>query len=307
MIYSIIEESWLVMELLIVATLPVLLIGLYLYKKDKNKEPGKLLAKLFISGILSCLLVLIVSEILGSFFPLFNAETSTLNQFELLIYVFVGVALVEEGCKWYMVYKISYNHDEFDEFYDMILYSAMVSLGFALFENILYVYSGGMLTGILRAILAVPGHVCDAVFMGYYLALSKVNKLNGREDLRKKNLALSIIVPATLHGIYDYCLFSEIEILLIIFVIFVIILYVKTVQKIKKSSSLTVPIRPQSQVQTQIQYSTFQNANQYAPVPSQNSLNGEHQTPISSSIRYCTNCGTPITSNFCPKCGRPRI
>ena len=49
--------------LLLVAILPVILLGLYIYKKDRNKEPSSLLVKLFVSGILSCFLVLAISEI----------------------------------------------------------------------------------------------------------------------------------------------------------------------------------------------------------------------------------------------------
>lgn len=36
------------MMLFVVAALPIFLLGLYIYKKDKNKEPTKLLVKLFL-------------------------------------------------------------------------------------------------------------------------------------------------------------------------------------------------------------------------------------------------------------------
>ena len=47
--------------LLIIAILPIFLIGSYVYKKDKNKEPTRLLIKLFLGGIASCFLVLFIS------------------------------------------------------------------------------------------------------------------------------------------------------------------------------------------------------------------------------------------------------
>lgn len=90
--------------LFIVAALPVILVGRYIYKKDKNKESLTILTKLFLGGILSCFLVLIVSVGLGSIFPIFSKEYTDLNWIELIIYVFIGVALVEESCKWIMAY-----------------------------------------------------------------------------------------------------------------------------------------------------------------------------------------------------------
>ena len=41
----------------------------------------------------------------------------------------------------------------------------------------MYVYENGFVVGIVRALLAVPGHACDGLFMGYYLGLSKTGQL----------------------------------------------------------------------------------------------------------------------------------
>ena len=101
--------------LLIISILPVILIGMFIYYKDKQKEPLKLLTKLFLAGIGSCFLVLIISYILELIFPFFNSDTSNLNLIELIFYVFIKVALVEEFCKWIMAYKISYKDKNFDE------------------------------------------------------------------------------------------------------------------------------------------------------------------------------------------------
>ena len=93
--------------LFIVAALPVVLVGKYIYNKDKNKESSKILTKLFLGGILSCFLTLLISGIMGVLFPIFDAEIKSLNWSELIIYVFIGVALVEEISKWVMVYFFS--------------------------------------------------------------------------------------------------------------------------------------------------------------------------------------------------------
>ncbi len=249
-----------------VSILPVVLLGLFVYRKDKNKEPTKILTKLFLGGIFSCFLVLIVSLILGYIFPVFSADPTTLNLFELAIYVFIGVALVEEVCKWIFVYKISYNDKQFDEFYDIIIYSVFVALGFACFENLLYVYGNGVGTGIVRALLAVPGHACDGVAMGYYLGLAKISSINNRSDLMNKYMIFSVLVPTVLHGIYDYCLVVGNVFFILIFFIFVVILFVFTKNRLKQISSI--------------------------------------KRKLKYKENYCPNCGRAIDSNFCPICGR---
>ena len=175
--------------LFIISILPVYLIGLYVYKKDKQKEPTKLLVKLFLGGMGSCFLVLLVTYILSLVFPIIAADPKSLGLIELVIHVFVGVALIEEVCKWFMVYKISYHDEAFDEFYDAILYCVFVALGFACFENLAYVSDGGIATGIVRALSAVPGHACDGMLMGYYLGLSKISEINNRKDLKRKKVS----------------------------------------------------------------------------------------------------------------------
>ena len=72
-----------------------------------------------------------------------------------------------------MTYLISYKHEEFDELYDIIIYSVFTALGFAAFKNILYVlgtetYMEGVQVGVLGSLLAVPGHAS----MGYLWAIT---------------------------------------------------------------------------------------------------------------------------------------
>ena len=56
------------------------------------------------------------------------------------IYVFLFVALIEEGSKFLMTYILGYNNKEFDEVYDMIVDASFVSLGFAFYENLIYIF-----------------------------------------------------------------------------------------------------------------------------------------------------------------------
>lgn len=124
----------------------------------------------------------------------------------LLIKAFIVVALVEEGLKFLVLRYYSFNRKSFDEPLDGIVYSIMVSMGFATLENIFYVVLSeqfsGMQTGVLRMLTAVPGHAVWAVVMGYYVGKAKFDQAN------KIVLLIKGLVFATiLHGVYDAFLF----------------------------------------------------------------------------------------------------
>lgn len=225
--------------LVMLAIIPVAIILMYVYQKDKNKEPIGLLVLLFLGGIFSCFLVLSLSNLLVAVFPFMSSQTTFLDIF---LYAFVGVAFIEEICKFLMTYALAYRHREFDEIYDMLAYAIFVALGFACFENILYVlnqyalYENMMLpavdVGLKRAITAIPGHACDGLFMGYYLSLAKVSAKRKNKIAERNNILKSIFVPILIHGIYDFCCFSGIDILMIVFVIFIIVIDFLAIKKL---------------------------------------------------------------------------
>ena len=178
----------------IIAILPVVLLGTYIYKKDRHKELSSLLVKLFMSGILSSFLVIIISIILTILFPFLETSPSKMNFFEFCFYIFISIAFIEELCKWLMTYHLGYKNKEFDEVYDILVYAVFVALGFAAFENILYVFGmQSIQIGILRGLLAIPGHVCDGITMGYYLSIARYNEKLNNQELVRQNKIKSIL------------------------------------------------------------------------------------------------------------------
>lgn len=252
--------------LLFIAVLPVYLICYFIYKKDTNKEPMGLLFKLLFFGVLSCFPAIFLELFLGSFFPV----EEEMNIITLFFYYFIVIAFVEEICKFVFTYFGSYNHREFTNLYDMMIYATFVSLGFALFENILYVclnsIGEGIVVGILRALLAVPGHACCGLMMGYYLGLSKVAQHNNNKELMKKNMILSLFIPVMMHTFYDFCLAANNYYLLILLFGYVIWIYIFLFKKIKYISKTV---------------SDFKQVN-----------------------RFCSQCGQMINGNFCGNCGK---
>lgn len=186
-----------ILILLAVALAPGAAIGVYIYLKDHHeREPMGLLMRSFFFGVLSIFVTLLISQVIGLFVTIDESSLS-----EQAVHAFLIVALVEEFSKFIFVRGILYNNKHFNEPFDGIVYSVMVGMGFATFENILYVVNGGIGTAIMRMFTAVPAHATFAVLMGYYLGKAKF-------EHKKSYYAFHALGIATLfHGAYDYCLF----------------------------------------------------------------------------------------------------
>ena len=183
--------------LLALALAPGAAIGLYIYLKDKHeREPLGLLIRSFFFGMLSVFVTLLISQVIGVFITIDEKSVG-----EQAVHAFLIVALVEEFSKFIFVRGILYNNPNFNEPFDGIVYSVMVSMGFATFENILYITDGGLSTALMRMFTAVPAHATFAILMGYYLGKAKF-------EHKKSYYAIHALgVAALFHGAYDYCLF----------------------------------------------------------------------------------------------------
>ena len=181
------------MTLLVAAIFPVVFFLIVIYRKDTEREPPKLVMKCFFLGCVATLPIVIVELLVGNFN---NFDSPLLHS---LYEAFIVAAVVEEGFKFLFLYAIIWKRKEFDQYYDGIVYAVFISLGFALVENILYVFEYGMGTAILRAILSVPGHGLFGVAMGYFFSLARFSP-NGGKGL----LWLSFLVPMIFHGLYDF-------------------------------------------------------------------------------------------------------
>ena len=234
--------------LLFLSLFPIIIIGFIIYKNDRvEKESKPILIKVFCGGILSVLITLLLSSFLEMGLPFFRADNEiNLNFITAIPYYYIGVALIEEFSKWIFVYLFCWKDNEFNYLYDSIIYCVFAALGFATLENILYVFASGVGIGIVRSLFAVPGHAFFAVFMGYYLGMSKLAALNGNKKRRNKYFILSIVIPMLLHGTYDYLL-SISDVLnpiscFILFLVFIICLYIFAIRLVRKTSRINICI-----------------------------------------------------------------
>jgi RsiW-degrading membrane proteinase PrsW (M82 family) len=160
------------MNLFLLALAPGVAIMVYVYLKDKHeREPLSLLFISFLYGIASTLVTLILSIPVHAL--IVTDESQLYDQF---INAFVKVSLIEEFSKFIFIRYILFNNRNFNEPFDGIVYAIMVSMGFATFENVLYVLDGGYATGFLRMFTAVPAHATFGILMGFYLGRAKFSK-----------------------------------------------------------------------------------------------------------------------------------
>lgn len=128
------------------------------------------------------------------------------NNWQLLLYSFVGIALIEESFKAAGFFAYPYRQKFFNEPFDGVVYAVMISMGFAGVENVLYVLESGVEAGIARALTAVPAHATFGVLSGYYFGRSKF------ESRRKWSLiAVGWIAVSIFHTLYDFLILQDIS------------------------------------------------------------------------------------------------
>lgn len=194
--------------IILAAVLPALVIVGYIVFRDKNRrEPISQVWKGVRYGVGSALLALVVGapfSVLAEMVPVLD-YTETF--WGALYGSFFMAAVPEELAKLLMLYLLLRRNPYFDERMDGIVYAVAIGMGFAGFENILYLFENEEIwgtVGAIRALFSVPGHFCFAVFMGYYYSLAHFDKKN-RQEL---NLFLMVAVPIVLHGVFDFLLMS---------------------------------------------------------------------------------------------------
>ena len=217
---------------------PALLLLWYVYRKDTQPEPTRMIIKGFFYGGLAALVSTFISG------PLLNMgfyTTDPSNWHEAVKIAFFGAAIPEECAKLLMLWLLLRNNEEFDESYDGIVYATYIGLGFAAFENVMYVVSAGAnwaSVATSRALFAVPGHFAFAVCMGYYYSQYHF----GRGDHKAARIKM-LLYPVLLHGAYDsLCFFSELNealslLITICLIGFCIWLFKFTTDRIKKESA----------------------------------------------------------------------
>jgi len=190
------------MDYIALAIAPGLAICIYIFTRDVyNREPKLNLVMSFVFGALSIVPAFFIERGFDS-----QIEDSAIG---IAVKSFFLVALTEECCKFIALRLYAYRQKSFDEPFDGIVYSVLVSMGFATIENVMYVWGSaqagmGYQVAILRMFLSVPAHATFGVLMGYHVGRAKF------EPSKEKRLMLLGLFWAVLfHGTFDTLLFWQ--------------------------------------------------------------------------------------------------
>ncbi|QAY66186.1 glutamic-type intramembrane protease PrsW [Paenibacillus protaetiae] len=215
----------LLFSILTAAVAPGISLLTYLYLKDRyESEPISMVIRMFVFGMLIVIPIVVIQRGL----ELWLGDNPVL-------FAFVQSAGIEELAKWFVLYHLIFNHTEFDEPYDGIVYAASISLGFATLENVMYaVFSPATFgTLLMRALLPVSGHALFGVAMGYYLGKAKF----APKRKVQRYLAITLLLPMLLHGIYDYLMVSYSSNWMWTIIPFMAFLWVWGIRKMQRATS----------------------------------------------------------------------
>lgn len=216
------------------AVIPAIALLVLVYRADRvEKENPALLVRLVLMGIFATTIAKFAEyagvALLNAVFP---RETLLYN---LLLY-FGVVAFAEEGAKYALLKRTTWGRLDFNCRFDGVVYATFVSLGFALWENIGYVLVNGLGTALVRAVTAVPGHACFGVFMGCWYAQAYETARQGDAQTSGTLRVLAVVLPALLHGAYDFLAVAMSDISAWYFMGFVAILFILTYRLIIRLS-----------------------------------------------------------------------
>ena len=228
--------KWTLLIHLAVAVLPAIFLLRYIYRHDRvEKEPAGLLLALLLLGVLSALCAGVVEHILKG--CLDRAMPGKGLLYTVLL-AFMVVAMVEEGAKFFFLKRRTWYHPAFNCRFDAIVYAVFVSLGFAAYENILYVFQFGLSTAVLRAVTAIPAHMSFAVLCGVFYGRAKRCELYGQDSLTQWNLQMSYVTAVVFHGIYDACAMIGSKLSLTVFVVFTAVMFWLVFCVVKRESMM---------------------------------------------------------------------
>ena len=228
------------MVYVLAAVIPALVLLVYVYKQDKvEKEPIGLIGNLVLQGVFAALASIVLELIGEAVLP--NVIRKD-NPMYVVVLAFLVVALVEEGTKFFFLRRRTWRDPNFNYRFDGIVYAVSVSLGFAAFENIEYVFRYGLTVAPTRALLSIPGHMGFAVFMGYFYGRAKLYDDIGDHGKAVLFQVLAVICAVFLHGFYDSCAMKGTTMSTVLFVVFVVAMYLIVFHMVRHESVTDEPV-----------------------------------------------------------------
>ncbi len=222
------------------AILPATVLMIYVYRLDRiEKEPVVLVGRLILMGVMAAMVSMLLEKVVEGLFPAFISET---DPHYIIFFAFIAVAAVEESAKFVLLKKRTWREPNFNYMFDGIVYAAAVSMGFAAIENIGYLFSFGLSVAPLRALLAIPGHLSFAVFMGVFYGRARLWENRGDHKKSLLCLVISLFSAIFLHGFYDSCAMIGTKTANVVFIAFIVVMYISVFFILKRESAKDRPL-----------------------------------------------------------------
>src|SRR3989344_858416 len=184
----------------------------FYFREDCHPEPKSLLTKVFLMGIITSPLAILLQLLLVKCEGISSLKSFCLP-FGFLepnsVEFFMWSAFVEELIKFYVLSLVILNNPEFDEPVDAMIYMMAAALGFAAIENTLIVFQttpDGVAvtinTLILRFIGATLLHALSSGLLGYFFAVSWFFQHH-----RKKLIITGLLLATLFHFTFNIVIF----------------------------------------------------------------------------------------------------
>lgn len=176
-------------------------LALVLFEDRKHPEPRFRLAISFVAGALAVFAVLPLQQLL---------QTSHLITASMLLVMW---AIIEEFVKFGVSYAFGLSTRDADEPFDEIVYMAAVSLGFAAFENSLFLFNhfsaGNIEQGILLAHARFLGATLVHLVCGSIIGVFLAHTFYAPKHVRRLAGIMGALVASALHAMYNIALMSN--------------------------------------------------------------------------------------------------
>jgi len=203
--------------------LPPILLGIIIWKSDRFQEPGEFLLASFLLGVSIILpldlLIMITEHHLA---PLLGLDLEAYREWkaggykdegaiapiaEHVFQSFFRAAFLEEGIKFALLIFFCVRLSDLNEPIDAIVYGAAIGLGYAAIENVGYLMSSNYdeawsISMVKVRYYPLIMHMGFGVLMGFLLSQ---NLFEERSIFKRRlMLIMSLALPVTFHGIYNY-------------------------------------------------------------------------------------------------------
>ncbi len=208
-----------ILTVLIAPIIALTIVAIVWIKRGKDRYPGLITS--FVLGMFSILIVMLFQYIARKF-----GLEDFKNLRRMIFYSFIVMGFGSEFGKFLILRYYYFPKKSFNGPLDSIVYSTMISMGFAFVGNIIYLalpyYSE---VDFLYAITVIFGNLFFAVILGFFLGMAKT-----RENKFVDSMT-GLFAASFFHALYNFCFISE-DFRLLLFLsigafIVVILLYYK--------------------------------------------------------------------------------